>query len=122
MDPQTRLYLAAAFQLGLPVVLALVAATVPVTRRWVVVVLGALTPLLLSFAVTTVRHLGLGEEEAGWAFHEMWLTSVVPYVACLTLGAALGMLRMPASLSARYILGLAPTAAVALLLALWWPQ
>lgn len=122
MDTNTRLYLAAAFQLGLPVALALLAAAVPATRRWAVVVLGALTPLLLSFAVTSVRHLGLGQEEAGYAFFEMWLTSFLPYLACAALGAALGFVPRPAGLSARYILGLVPPAALAVVLAVVWPQ
>lgn len=117
-----KLYLAVAFELGAPVVLAVLAAWRPALRKWVVVVLGALTPLLLSFAVTGVRHFALAQEEAGFAIWEMWLTSFLPYVGCLAFGAALGLLKVPTGLSARYILGLVPTAVLAIVLAVALPQ
>lgn len=122
MDTQTKIYLAAAFILGVPVVLALLGAFRPALRKWVVVVLGALTPLLLSFAVTGVRYFGFAQEEAAMAIQEMWLTSFLPYVACLVFGSALGLLRVPAGLSARYILGLVPTSVLAVVLAIALPQ
>lgn len=122
MNTQTNIYLAAAFELGLPVALAFLGAFRPALRKWVVVVLGALTPILLSFAVTGVRHFAFAQEEAGFAIWEMWLTSFLPYVACLGLGCALGLLRVPAGLSARYILGLVPPSVLAVVLAIALPQ
>lgn len=122
MNTQTNTYLAAAFELGVPVVLAFLGAVRPPIRKWVVVVLGALTPLLLSLAVTSVRHFVFAQEEAGFAIFEMWLTSFLPYVACLVFGSALGLLRLPTGLSARYILGLVPPSLLALVLAIALPQ
>jgi hypothetical protein len=122
MDTQTMIYLAAAFELGVPVALGFLAAVRPTLRKWVVVVLGALTPLLLSLAVTAVRHFAFAQEEAGFAIWEMWLTSFYPYLGCLAFGSALGLLKVPTGLSARYILGLAPTAVLAVGLAIALPQ
>lgn len=122
MNTQTNTYLAAAFELGVPVVLAFLGAVRPPIRKWVVVVLGALTPLLLSLAVTGVRHFAFAQEEAGFAIWEMWLTSFLPYVACLVFGSALGLLRLPTGLSARYILGLVPPSLLAFALAIALPQ
>jgi hypothetical protein len=122
MDTQTNIYLAAIFELGVPVVLAFLGAVRPATRKWVVVVLGSLTPLLLSLAVTGIRYFVFAQEEAGFAVWEMWLTSFLPYVASLVFGSALGLLRFPTGLSARYILGLVPPSLLALALAVALPQ
>lgn len=122
MDHLSNPYVAGAFELGVFVALALLAALWPSARKWAVVVLGALTPLVLSLAVTSVRHLLLGQEEAGFIFREIWLTTLLPYAGCLVFGAALGLLRVPRGLPARYILGLAPVSVLAVVLAVVWPQ
>ena len=122
MDTQTSIYLAAAFEVGIPVALVFLGAFRPSLRKWVVVVLGALTPLLLSFGVTGVRHFVFAQEEAGFAIWEMWLTSFLPYAACFAVGSALGLLKGPTGLSARYILGLVPPSVVAVVLAVAMPQ
>lgn len=122
MDTQTSIYLAAAFELGVPVALVFLGAFRPSLRKWVVVVLGALTPLLLSLAVTGVRHFVFAEEEAGFAIWEMWLTSFLPYVACFAAGSGLGLLKVPTGLPARYILGLVPPSVFAVALVVAMPQ
>jgi hypothetical protein len=122
MNPQMSMYLAAAFELGTPIALGVLAAMRPSGRRWVVVVLGALTPLLLSLAATSVGHLVFAQEEATFIFREVWVTTLLPYAACLVFGAIAGLLRVPSGLSARYIMGLIPTAALALILAVTVPQ
>ena len=122
METQTSIYLAASFELGVPIVLSFLGALRPAMRKWVVVVLGALTPILLSLAVTSARHFALAQEEAGFAVWEMWLTSFLPYVACLVFGSALGLLRFPTGMSARYILGLVPPSLLAIAWAIALPQ
>jgi hypothetical protein len=117
-----NMYLAAAFELGILIVLAVLAAWRPAARKWTVVVLGALTPLLLSLAATSVKHLVFADDEAGFIFGEIWITSFLPYVACLVLGSLMGLLKVPSGLSARYIMGLVPPAVLAIVLALAVPQ
>ena len=117
MNDTTQMILAAALELGLPAVLAITALLWPRIRLWAVVVLGAVTPLLLSYAATTARFL-MHQEEAQWAFDGMWMSSLVPFLACVALGAALGFSPVPKGKSARFILGLVPPAVLAVVWAL----
>ncbi|MBC7956586.1 MAG: hypothetical protein H7Y33_12045 [Cytophagales bacterium] len=114
--------LAAAVELGVPLALAIAAALRPAIRRWTVVVFGAITPFLLFFAVTTARHLVLGDQGAALALNAMWAMSLIPFAACVALGAALGFIRVPRSPFARYILGLLPPSLLAVILAITLPQ
>lgn len=122
MKSDTIVYLAAAFELGTPVVLGILLALYPAARKWGVVVLGAITPVLLSLVATSVGHLVFKQEEAGFIFIEIWMASLIPYAACLGFGVVAGLLRMPRGLPARYIMGLLPPAALALILAVAVPQ
>jgi len=122
MTDSTLMNLAIALELGLPVVLAIAAIVWPRIRKWAVVVFGAITPVLLFFAVTVVLALGLGDQGAAIAFDGMWRTSLVPFAACAVLGAVLGLLRVPSTPFLRYTLGLLPPSALAVVLAVVWPQ
>ena len=117
MNQETRIWLTAAVELGLPALLGVAALLWPRIRLWAVVVLGAVSPLLLFYAVTTARVL-LKQEEALWAFSGMWVSSFVPFVACAVLGGVLAISRVPKGKSARFILGLVPPAALAVVWAL----
>lgn len=112
MENQTELLLSAAFELGVPIVLAIVAMLWRRSRTWVVVILGSVTPLLLFYAFTTAGYL-LDQVGAQLAFPGMWRTSFFPFVACAAMGAVLSISRVPRTLSARYVLGLAPPAVLA---------
>ncbi len=122
MNDDTTMLLAASFELGVPITLALIAALRPTLRKWIVVVLGSITPLLLFYVVTGIRYFAFTDTGAALAFEPMWAMSFVPYIACLAIGCAIAMVRVPRGLSARYILGLIPTAVTAVVLGIFMLQ
>ncbi|WP_345530909.1 hypothetical protein [Viridibacterium curvum] len=121
MNDNTSLYLAIAFELGLPAILGLLALW-PRARRWLVVPLGAVTPFLLFYAFNAFGAWR-GDVGATLAFQGMWLSTLIPYAACAAFGAAFGTLllfvRLKITKSSRYILGVVPSAILALAWTLW---
>ncbi|MFT3736446.1 MAG: hypothetical protein QM776_15745 [Rhodocyclaceae bacterium] len=124
MEDNTSLYLTIAFELGLPILLGLLALW-PRARRWLVVVLGAVTPFLLFYAFNAFGAWR-GDMGAALAFQGMWLTTLIPYAACAAFGAALGtallFVRIKITKSSRFIAGVLPSAILALGWTLLWAQ
>ena len=109
-------FLAASVELGLPAFLAVLGIVRPGSRAKVLVVLGAVSPLLFGYAATAFLWCVLRRPEAQWAFHAMWLMSFWPFAACAGLGLLLGLSPRPAKVGYRFFVGfLAPAAIVGLI-------
>lgn len=102
-------------ELGLPVALLLASRTRERLRSKAVVVLGAVSPLVALYAHVLVRQLADPGVDRRWAFGAVWVMTFLPYVACVLLGVALAFVPRPTHLGARYLLGLAVPAGLALL-------
>jgi hypothetical protein len=121
MNNETVTILSAAFELAFPALLAVATLRWPRIRRWSVVILGAVTPFLLFYAFTTVAFF-LEQEAALLGFNAMWDLSLIPFALSIALGAALSIVPVPRTASARYVFGFAVSAVLALAWALWVPQ
>lgn len=109
--------LAAAFEVGLPLSLCFLYIRTPKLRPRIVVLLGALSPFFLFYAVVVARFLFTAPgKESAWAFSAVWLMTLIPYLACLLAGAILCFAPRPTRLWTRYFLGLSSVLAIGLLL------
>ena len=88
----------------------------PNSRSRLVVLLGAMTPLLISYGYVAVRSVVLARTDYDWAFHVMWLMTFWPYIGCVIIGIAVSLVKKPSNLAARFLLGLAAPAGVWLLI------
>jgi hypothetical protein len=109
--------LAGSLALGLPVFLVALAILRP-GARGKVVVLGAVTPLLFSYAATAFEWCMLQRTEFQWAFQTMWLMSFWPFVACAALGLLLSLSPRPSKAVYRFFMGFLAPAAIAGLVAM----
>jgi hypothetical protein len=97
-------------ELGLPIVLLGLNKRSHQAKAKAVVILGALAPLLVVYAVISVAHLisprGKSDVFASFA---IWVVSFPFYVASASIGVAVSFLKWPAGMRARFALGLAST-------------
>jgi hypothetical protein len=97
---------ALALELGMPLSLAFLWIKRPQLRSRIVVLLGSITPFLVLYAWVATGYIGARTRDNQWALYAMWLMSLLPFVLCTIIGAAIGFLRWPLHLVARYIMGL----------------
>ncbi|OIO67127.1 MAG: hypothetical protein CO186_09230 [Zetaproteobacteria bacterium CG_4_9_14_3_um_filter_49_83] len=104
--------LAATLEIGTPIGLTVGWFQMPGLRKRIVVILGAVTPLLMAYTYTTVKYVVLNQEDAAWGFYAMWVMSFVPYLACMMIGLILGLLKRPNNQFIRYMIGFLASGAV----------
>ena len=97
---------AVSVELGAPIALAVLYWRRPQLRSKVVVVLGAVTPLLLAYIVILVGFL-IDPQDPGnrFSFYAGPVMSFVAYLGCLALGIGMSFIPWPQHLALRYILG-----------------
>lgn len=97
---------AAGFELGLPLLIALLYPRLPPLRSKLVVLLGALSPAVLIYVCLIAEHLAAADDLGGrWAFYAVWEISFFPYLAALIAGLAVSFASQPRTLIARYAMG-----------------
>ena len=106
MDDDLLTLAAIVFELGLPVLLGLVAAYSHRLRRAAVSILGAVSPMLLGYLMLAVSFVA-DPESAGWAFSAVWVMSFMVYGLMSIIGLGLGVWRRPTHVLARYFLAAA---------------
>jgi hypothetical protein len=103
-------------ELGSFVAILSVAVHSPGLRSRLIVLLGAVAPLLCAYAYVTARYVAFPGTEYDWSFGAMWLMSFWPYIGCVVIGVFLSFLKMPINLAARFLMGLAAPVSVWLLI------
>lgn len=94
-------------ELGIPVLIVIGLALRPRYRRFLTVLLGAITPALLVYAwIAAAYVVGPASKTAIFAFHAVWVMSFAVYVAIVVFGSALACLPRPGKLYLRYLMGL----------------
>lgn len=96
---------AAAFEIGIPVAIALLAWRVAKFRRFAVVIMGALTPAIV--AMVWLSYEQFAARPPGNMAGAGWVMGFVAYVALLIGGSLLSFLPRPSNFVARYAVGLA---------------
>jgi hypothetical protein len=97
-------------ELGLPIVLFGLNKISHQAKTKAVVILGALTPLLVVYAVISVAYLIFPRDKGDlFAFFAIWVVSFAFYAASALIGVAVSFLKWPAGMCARFALGLAST-------------
>jgi hypothetical protein len=92
---------------GIPVLIVIGLALRPRYRRFLIVLLGAITPALLVYAWIAVAYIvGPTSKTAIFASHAMWVMSFAVYAAIVMVGCALACLPRPGKLYLRYLMGL----------------
>jgi len=116
MSDSDLTYLAAIFELGLPIALAIVCAKMPTAQRVLTPVLGAISPILLAYLAVTASHMLAASADTEFAFGAMWVMSFLAYAALSVIGLVVGLtLNQKYGNKARYWFGLlvAPICAAA---------
>lgn len=94
-------------ELGIPLLIVIALALRPRYRRFLVVLLGAITPALLVYAWIAVAYIvDPASKIAIFAFSAMWAMSFAVYAAIVIVGCALACLPRPGKLYLRYLMGL----------------
>ena len=111
MAEQEMTWSAMLVELGIPILIVIVLTLRPRYRRFLVVLLGAITPALLVYAWIAVAYVvGPTSKTAIFAFHAMWVMSFAVYAAIVMVGCALACLPRPGKLYLRYLMGLVSVA------------
>lgn len=98
---------AAALELGVPVAAFIALAFAPRMRKFSVMLLGAVTPLLVVYLVVAGSYIFTTATPAGrFAFHAMWAMSFAVYLALVLMGTVLAFIPRPSNLYVRYLVGL----------------
>jgi hypothetical protein len=99
---------AAAFEIGLPLVLAATMIRHPSVRGRLAVLLGATVPFVLVFACISLAYL-LNPADRGnrFAFLAGWEMSFVAYLGALLVGIGLSFVRVPRNPYLRFVMGFA---------------
>ena len=107
-------FVAAAFELGLPLTIVVLCVRRPGLRSALLVPLGALTPLVLFLLYCWAGSLSVPPNaEARWAAGAVWEMSFAPYVVIAAIGFAVALVKVPKGLVTRYLVGCGATGAVA---------
>ena len=97
---------AVTFELGVPLAAAVALAFAPRIRKFAVVVLGAVTPLLLAYAFITASYFFVHVEPSSRVpFSAIWVMSFVVYLALALMGTVLAFIPKPSNLYGRYFVG-----------------
>jgi hypothetical protein len=97
---------AAAFEFGVPFAAAVTLAFAPRIRKFAVVLLGAVTPLLIAYAFMAGSYFFAPAEPSGrFPFSAVWVMSFVVYLALALVGTALAFIPKPSNLYGRYFVG-----------------
>ena len=97
--------IAMAIELGIPMLALVGVLRVKKAARIASSVLGATTPFLLLYLTYSVSYLF--DDRVGWAFHAMWLITLVPFLMVTILGVGMSFWSWPSSAFARYFVSLA---------------
>ena len=102
------LWRALSLELGVPTAAIMVMLRAPRLRKFVIVVLGAVTPFLLLYGAVAIAFL-LNSSDRGniFAFYAMSVMSFFAYAAILVGGIALAFVPKPSNLYARFFIGFA---------------
>ena len=95
------------FELGVPSAAIIVMLRSPRLRKFVIVVLGAVTPLVLLYGAVVVAFLLNPNKGNIFAFYAMWVMSFFAYAAILVGSIALAFVPRPSNLYARFFIGFA---------------
>jgi hypothetical protein len=95
------------FELGVPSAAIIVMLRSPRLRKFVIVVLGAVTSLVLLYGAVVVAFLLNPNKGNIFAFYAMWVMSFFAYAAILLGGMALAFVPRPSNLYARFFIGFA---------------
>lgn len=119
MSEEALTIAAVAVELGIPLVATLLFWRRPALRPRLVVILGAITPVLIFYAAITVSFL-IDSDDPGnrFAFFAAWIMSFFVYFAILVAGLLLSIVPKPIHLGGRYALGFVSPALVVSLLIL----
>lgn len=110
---------AAGLETGLVLVLVLLASLRPLTRPWVVVIGGAITPFWLFYLYVTLwQWLGPPNQETTFAYLAMLEMLLPAYAGIALLGGLLSLSKAPKHLGWRFVLGLI-TAPIAYAMYFW---
>jgi purine-cytosine permease-like protein len=96
----------ATFEIGVPLAAAVASAFAPRIRKFAVVLLGALTPLLVAYALMAASYFFAPAEPSGrFPFSVVWVMSFAVYLALVLVGTALAFIPKPSNLYGRYLVG-----------------
>jgi len=98
---------AATFELGVAVATAAAVTFIPRTRKFTVVLLGTVTPLLVAYAFLAGSYLFASASPRGtFPYSAIWVMSFVVYLALMLVGTVLAFIPKPSNLYGRYLIGL----------------
>lgn len=99
---------AATFEVGVSMAAIAVLAFAPRMRKFAVVLLGSVTPLLISYVLAAGSYFFAPNGPSGkFPFSAIWVMSFIVYLALALGGAALAFIPKPSNLYGRYFVGLA---------------
>jgi hypothetical protein len=106
MSEMQMLWASLAFEWTVPLVALCLMIRKPAMRRYISVLMGALTPMLIFYVCVAVAY-ALDPKDKGnmFAFYGMSVMTFYAYVVLLGVGLLLGFLPRPSNLYARYALG-----------------
>jgi hypothetical protein len=106
--------LAITFEFGLPAALIFMVIRKPSHRKFAVSLLGAITPLLITYVHLIFSYL-MDPVGTNWAFHAAWIMSLFVYVLLVIGGLILSIFDRPHNLIARFFVAtlIGPGAAIA---------
>jgi len=106
--------------LGALLLLAILFFRLPRLRKKVVVVLGALTPILAFYAEIIVAFmLDPNDRSNAFSFYAGWVMTFGAFVASFIVGALLTFVPRPTSLFGRYLVGCAVQGLASVLIYAW---
>ena len=98
---------AATFELGVLMAAISAFAFAPPMRKFAIVLLGAVTPLFILYAIVAGSYFFVPEKPSGrFPFSAIWVMSFVDYLALALGGTALAFIPKPSNLYGRYFVGL----------------
>lgn len=89
-----------AIELGIPLLALLSMFRIEKPARTALSILGATTPFLALYLACSVTYLF--DDSARWAFHAMWLMTLVPFLIATVIGFLMSFWKWPSSSLARY--------------------
>jgi|SRR6185437_29404 len=98
---------AATFELGVLMAATAAMAFAPRMRKFAVVLLGAVTPLLIFYAIAAGSYFFAPAVPSGsFPFSAIWVMSFAVYLAVALGGTALAFIPKPSNLYGRYFVGM----------------
>ena len=102
------------FELGLPIIIGIACYMRPKVRKFLLPVLGAVTPLLIAYIYTVIGYYLVSREEYQYGFLVMWVMSFFAYCILVAIGIILGIfLKNKLNNYWRFFIGLASAPLIA---------